>query len=232
MVLAAGLGERMRPLTEKIPKPLVKVCGTALIDFVLDKLAAAGVECAVVNVHHFAESIERHLAGRLRPKIVISNEREKLLGTGGGVAKCLEQLGNVPFFHVNSDSIWLDGVHSNLDRLAENFDVQRMDGLLLLAPAAGSVGYAGRGDFSMQPDGRLLHRAEREVVPFVYAGAALLAPALFANAPDGPFALTQMFRRAEERGRLFGLRLEGLWMHVGSPEAIAAAEAAIVSSAA
>lgn len=232
MVLAAGLGERMRPLTEKIPKPLVKVCGTALIDYVLDKLAAAGVERAVVNVHHFADKIERHLAGRTRPQIVVSNEREKLLGTGGGVVRCLGQLGNAPFFHVNSDSIWLDGVHPNLDRLAGNFDVQRMDGLLLLAPVAGSVGYAGRGDFSMQPDGRLLRRSEREVVPFVYAGAALLAPALFANAPPGPFALTQVFRRAEEQGRLFGLRLEGLWMHVGTPEAIAVAEAAIVSSAA
>ncbi len=232
MVLAAGLGERMRPLTEKIPKPLVKVRGKPLIDYVLDKLAAAGVERAVVNVHYFADSLESHLAGRSRPQIVISDEREKLLGTGGGVAKCLARLGDAPFFHVNSDSIWRDGAEPNLERLAVNFDPQNMDALLLLAPVAASIGYSGHGDFSMRPDGRLASRAERETVPFVYAGAALLSPSLFAGAPAGAFALTRLFRQAEEKGRLFGLRLEGLWMHIGTPEAIAAAETAMISSAA
>ena len=232
MVLAAGLGERMRPLTDKIPKPLVRVYGTALIDYVLDKLAAAGVERALVNVHYLAGAIESHLAVRKRPRIVISDEREKLLGTGGGVVKCLDQLGNAPFFHVNSDSIWLDGAHPNLNRLADHFDSRRMNALLLLAPVASSVGYAGGGDFSMRPDGRLVSRAQGEIAPFVYAGAAILSPALFADAPAGAFALTRLFRHAENKGRLFGLRLEGLWMHVGTPEAIAAAEAAIISSAA
>ena len=232
MVLAAGLGTRMRFLTEERPKPLVAVGGKPLIDHVLDKLAAAGVETTVVNVHYFADQIEQHLAGRREPQIVISDERGGLLGTGGGVAKALPQLGDEPFFHVNSDTIWIDGVTPNLRRLAHAFDVNAMDALLLLAPTTTSIGYSGLGDFAMTADGRLRRRAEREVVPFVYAGVAVLSPALFADAPDGVFPLTQLFRRAEEAGRLHGLRLEGLWMHVGTPEAVAAAEAAILASAA
>jgi len=232
MVLAAGLGTRMRFLTEARPKPLVAVGGKPLIDHVLDKLATAGVETAIVNVHYFADQIEQHLAGRRAPQIVISDERGGLLGTGGGVAKALPQLGDAPFFHVNSDTIWIDGVTPNLRRLAHAFDVNAMDALLLLAPTTTSIGYSGLGDFAMTADGRLRRRAEREVVPFVYAGVAVLGPALFADAPEGVFPLTQLFRRAEEAGRLHGLRLEGLWMHVGTPEAVAAAEAAILASAA
>ena len=163
---------------------------------------------------------------------MISDERGGLLGTGGGVAKALPQLGDAPFFHVNSDTIWIDGVTPNLRRLAHAFDVNAMDALLLLAPTTTSIGYSGLGDFAMTADGRLRRRAEREVVPFVYAGVAVLSPALFADAPEGVFPLTQLFRRAEEAGRLHGLRLEGLWMHVGTPEAVAAAEAAILASAA
>jgi len=227
MVLAAGLGTRMRFLTEARPKPLVAVGGKPLIDHVLDKLATAGVETAIVNVHYFADQIEQHLAGRRAPQIVISDERGGLLGTGGGVAKALPQLGDAPFFHVNSDTIWIDGVTPNLRRLAHAFDVNAMDALLLLAPTTTSIGYSGLGDFAMTADGRLRRRAEREVMPFVYAGVAVLGPALFADAPEGVFPLTQLFRRAEEAGRLHGLRLEGLWMHVGTPEAVAAAEAAI-----
>jgi N-acetyl-alpha-D-muramate 1-phosphate uridylyltransferase len=232
MVLAAGLGERMRPLTERIPKPLVQVGGKALIDYGLDRLAEAGVEKAVVNVHYLADQIERHVAGRKRPRIVISDERAGLLGTGGGVVKALPELGDAPFFHINSDSIWIDGVNGNLSRLAATFDPAQMDVLLLLAPAAISIGYQGRGDFAMATDGRLRKSAEREVVPFVYAGAALLLPSLFADSPTGAFGLTRMFDRAAERGRLHGLRLDGLWMHVGTPDAIALAEAAILESAA
>jgi MurNAc alpha-1-phosphate uridylyltransferase len=231
MVLAAGLGERMRPLTDRIPKPLVAVDGKPLIDHVLDRLAAAGVERAVVNVHYLADQIERHLAGRQQPRVVIADERAKLLDTGGGVVKALDKLGREPFFHVNSDSIWIDGAKPNLDRLAAGFDPARMDALLLLAPAADSIGYSGRGDFTMRPDGRLQRRAEREVAPFVYAGAAVFAPALFAGAPEGAFSLTRLFDRAAEAGRLYGLRLEGIWMHVGTPDAIATAEAAIKASA-
>lgn len=232
MVLAAGFGERMRPLTNRLPKPLVQVGGKALIDYGLDQLAEAGVEKAVVNVHYLADQIERHLAGRQRPRVVISDERAALLGTGGGVVKALPELGDAPFFHVNSDSIWIDGVKGNLSRLAEAFDPARMDALLLLAPAAMSIGYQGRGDFAMASDGRLRKRPEREVVPFVYAGAALLASELFAGAPAGAFGLTKMFDEAAEAGRLHGLRLEGLWMHVGTPEAIKLAEDAILESAA
>jgi MurNAc alpha-1-phosphate uridylyltransferase len=232
MVLAAGLGTRMRTLTEARPKPLVCVDGKPLIDHVLDKLAAAGVETAVANVHYFADQIEQHLAARRAPRIVISDERSDLLGTGGGVVKALPLLGDAPFFHVNSDTIWIDGVTPNLARLARAFDEKEMDALLLLAPTATSVGYSGRGDFAMAPDGRLRRRAERDVVPFVYAGVAILSPALFKGAPAGVFPLTQLFHRAEEAGRFFGLRLEGVWMHVGTPEAVAAAEAAILASAA
>ena len=230
MVLAAGLGTRMRPLTERRPKPLLEVGGKALIDHVLDRLADAGVERAVVNVHHFAEQIERHLAARTKPHIVISDERGLLLGTGGGVVKALSALGEAPFFHINSDTIWIDGVKPNLTRLAEAFDPTAMDALLLLAPTIGSIGYAGRGDFVMAPDGRLRRRGEREVAPFVYAGAAILTPALFAGAPAGEFPLTDLFERAAHAGRLHGLRLEGLWMHVGSPDAVVSAEAAIRAS--
>jgi MurNAc alpha-1-phosphate uridylyltransferase len=231
MVLAAGKGERMRPLTDDVPKPLVKVAGKALIDHVLERLAEASVERAVVNVHYLADQIEGHLKGRTRPKIVISDERDELLDTGGGVVKALGKLGKEPFFHLNSDTIWLDGVRPNLARLADAFDPARMDALLLLAPSATSIGYSGRGDFLMRPDGRLERRGEREVAPFVYAGAAIFSPALFAGAPAGAFSLTKLFARAQEAGRLFGLRLEGVWMHVGTPDAIAGAEAAIMASA-
>lgn len=232
MVLAAGYGERMRPLTEQMPKPLVKVAGKALLDHVLDRLAAAGVEKAVVNVHYLADQIERHVAGRALPRVVISDERGQLLDTGGGVVKALPELGIQPFFIINSDSIWIDGVHDNLLRLAAVFDPADMDALLLLAPTATSIGYAGRGDFAMASDGRLRGRRERDVLPFVYAGAAIFAPALFAGAEARPFSLTRLFDRAAESGRLFGLRLEGVWMHVGTPDAIALAEAAILASAA
>ena len=232
MVLAAGLGTRMRAFNGQIPKPLVKVGGKVLIDYVLDRLAEQGVERAVVNVHHLADQIERHLATRQRPKIVLSDERRELLGTGGGVVKALADLGPAPFFHINSDTIWIDGVKPNLGQLAAAFDPASMDALLLLAAAVTSIGYSGRGDFRMAPDGRLTRRAEREVVPFVYAGAAILAPAFFAGVPDGPLSMSPLFARAAEAGRLFGLRLEGVWMHVGTPDAVMAAEAAILASAA
>jgi MurNAc alpha-1-phosphate uridylyltransferase len=232
MVLAAGLGTRMRPFNGSIPKPLVKVGNKSLIDYVLDRLALAGVEQAVVNIHHMADQIERHLAGRQRPRIVFSDERSELLGTAGGIVNALPLLGAEPFYLVNSDTIWIDGVNSNLSRLAAAFDPERMDGLLLLAPTATSIGYTGRGDFKMAPDGKLTRRGEREVVPFVYAGAAILAPAFVAGVPPGPSSMSPLFDRAVESGRISGLRLEGVWMHVGTPEAVSAAEAAIVDSAA
>ena len=232
MVLAAGLGTRMRPLTDMLPKPLVPVAGKPLIDHVLDKLADAGVTQAVVNVHYKADQIEAHLKSRMEPRIVISDERGELLDTGGGVVKALPHLDSAPFIHMNSDTLWIEGVTPNLSRLAAQFDTARMDVLLLLASTATSIGYDGRGDFTMAPDGRLSRRAEHQIVPFVYAGAAILNPVIFADAPAGKFSLNRLFDRAAEAGRLFGLRLDGTWMHVGTPEAIKTAEAAILESVA
>ena len=232
MVLAAGLGLRMRPLTDRMPKPLIPVAGRPLLDHVLDKLGDAGVTEAVVNVHYLGEQIIEHVASRRRPRVTISDERNQVLGTGGGVVKALPLLGDAPFFHVNSDTMWIDGVRSNLLRLAETFDPTRMDILLLMAPTASSIGYGGRGDYAMLPDGALRTRREHQVVPFVYAGAAIMSPAIFADAPAGEFSLTKMFDSANEQERLFGLRLDGVWMHVGTPDAIPAAEEAFLESVA
>jgi len=227
MMLAAGLGVRMKPLTDTKPKPLVEVAGKALIDHALDRLTAAGVETAVVNVHHMADALETHLKERKRPKIVISDERNALLDTGGGIVKVLQRLGPEPFLLMNSDSLWLEGAVPNLVRLGRAFDAARMHALLLLAPSAGAIGYRGRGDYAMDAQGTLHRRTEQERAPLVYAGAAVLSPHLFASVPAGAFPLTRLFDRAEADGRLYGLELEGKWMHVGSPEAIAAAEETI-----
>lgn len=232
MVLAAGLGLRMRPLTDHMPKPLVRVAGQPLLDHVLDKLAAAGVAEAVVNVHYLPDQIIAHTASRSRPRIIISDERNQVLGTGGGVVKALPLLGKEPFFLLNADTMWIDGVRPNLERLAETFDPARMDILLLMAPTTNSIGYPGRGDYGMLPDGALRKRREHQVVPFVYAGAAIMSPSLFADAPAGEFSLTKMFDRANEQERLFGLRLDGIWMHVGTPDAVRDAEEALLESVA
>jgi N-acetyl-alpha-D-muramate 1-phosphate uridylyltransferase len=232
MVLAAGLGLRMRPLTDHMPKPLVSVAGQPLLDHVLDKLAAAGVSDAVVNVHYLPDQITEHVKTRKQPRVIISDERDKVLGTGGAVVKALPLLGSEPFFHVNADTMWIDGVRPNLARLAETFDPSRMDILLLMAPTASSIGYGGRGDYSMLPDGALRQRREHQVVPFVYAGAAIMSPSIFADAPAGEFSLTRLFDRANEQERLFGLRLDGVWMHVGTPDAVQAAEEAFLESVA
>jgi MurNAc alpha-1-phosphate uridylyltransferase len=232
MVLAAGLGLRMRPLTDRMPKPLVPVAGSPLLDHVLDKLADAGVSETVVNVHYLPDQIIAHVAKRARPKVIISDERDVVLGTGGGVVKALPLLGNDPFFHLNADTMWIDGVRPNLARLAETFDPDRMDILLLMAPTANSIGYSGNGDYAMASDGTLRKRKENQVVPFVYAGVAIMSPSLFKDAPKGEFSLTRMFDRANEQERLFGLRLDGVWMHVGTPDAVHAAEDAFLASVA
>jgi MurNAc alpha-1-phosphate uridylyltransferase len=232
MVLAAGLGVRMRPLTDRMPKPLVRVAGRALLDHVLDKLGDAGASEAVVNVHYLPDQIIDHVAARARPRVIISDERDEVLGTGGAVVKALPLLGSAPFFHVNADTMWIDGVRPNLARLAEVFDPAHMDILLLMAPTTNSIGYGGRGDYAMLPDGALRKRREHQVVPFVYAGAAIMSPSLFADAPSGEFSLTKMFDRANEQERLFGLRLDGVWMHVGTPDAVYAAEEAFLASVA
>jgi N-acetyl-alpha-D-muramate 1-phosphate uridylyltransferase len=232
MILAAGFGVRMRPLTDHMPKPLVRVAGRALLDHVLDRLAEANVAEAVVNVHYLPDQIIDHVAARRSPRVTISDERDVVLGTGGAVVKALPLLGAQPFYHLNADTLWIDGVRPNLARLADAFDPARMDILLLMAPTATSIGYSGKGDFAMASDGALRKRKETEVVPFVYAGAAIMSPAIFADAPRGEFSLTKMFDRAGEQHRLFGLRLEGTWMHVGTPDAVTAAEEAYLASVA
>jgi N-acetyl-alpha-D-muramate 1-phosphate uridylyltransferase len=232
MVLAAGLGVRMRPLTERMPKPLVSVAGRPLLDHVLDKLRDAGVSEAIVNVHYLPDQIIEHVKARKRPRVIISDERDQVLGTGGAIVKALPLLGDAPFFHLNADTLWIDGVRANLTRLAEAFDPSRMDILLLMAPTAGSTGYDGNGDYAMLPDGSLRKRKEHQVVPFVYAGVAIISPAIFAHAPHGEFSLTKMFDAANEQERLFGLRLDGTWMHVGTPDAVGAAEEAFLESVA
>ncbi|HWT30950.1 MAG TPA: nucleotidyltransferase family protein [Propylenella sp.] len=232
MVLAAGLGKRMLPVSATTPKPLVEVGGKALIDHCLDGLAEAGVELAVVNIHHLADSIVAHLAGRRAPRIVISDERGLLLETGGGVRKALPLLGDEPFLLRNSDSFWIEGARPNLRWLVSGWDSGRMDVLLLLASTVRSVGYAGRGDFFLGKDGELTRRAERTVAPFAYAGAAILHPRLFDGAPDGAFSLNLLFDRAIEAKKMFGVRMDGLWINVETPAAVALAEQAIAASAA
>jgi len=230
MVLAAGIGKRMRPLTETTPKPLIKVGGRALIDYALDRLSAAGIERAVVNVHYLADLVEAHLAPRETPTIVIADERQELLETGGGLKKALPLLGDEPFLTVNSDSLWIEGPRPNLMRLIEAWNPERMDILQLLAPIATAVGYEGYGDFSIDPEGRLRRRRDREVTPFVYAGIAILKPELLAGTPDGPFSANLLYDRAIERGKLYGLRLDGEWLHVGDPQALKAAEERLAAS--
>jgi MurNAc alpha-1-phosphate uridylyltransferase len=193
---------------------------------------AVGIKRAVVNVHYLADRIEAHLKDRASPKIVISDERDALLETGGGIKRALPLIGDGAFLVRNSDSFWLEGVRPNLAWLASGWDDGRMDGLLLLASTVRSIGYSGRGDFVLDKEGRLSRRPERIVAPFVYAGAAILAPRLFENVPDGSFSLNLLFDRAIAAGRLFGVRLDGTWINVETPGSVTAASAAIAASAA
>jgi MurNAc alpha-1-phosphate uridylyltransferase len=229
MVLAAGLGTRMRPLTEQVPKPLVRLSGRALIDHVLDRIAEAGIEKAVVNVHYRADQIERHVAGRLRPKIVVSDERDALLDTGGGVARALPLLGRQPFLVHNSDTVWIERGPPNIARLMDRFDPAQMATLLLLAPREESLGYDGDGDFNLEADGRLSRRKPGERAHYVFAGVSIVQPDLFAGAPAPAFSLNAVWNRALAEGRLYGMSLDGIWMHVGDPAAVIAAEARIAA---
>jgi MurNAc alpha-1-phosphate uridylyltransferase len=223
MVLAAGLGTRMAPLNNGLPKPLVQLGGRALIDHVLDRHVEAGIARAVVNVHHKADLIEAHLRGRHAPRIEISDERGRLLDTGGGVKRAVPRLGSGPFLIHNSDSVWIEGVGSNLTRLFEAWNDHSMDCLMLLAVASESLGYQGRGDFAFEADGRIRRRVEQEIVPFAFTGVSLAHPRLLDGSPDGAFSLNLSWDRAIEAGRAFGLRMEGTWMHVGTPDALAQA---------
>jgi MurNAc alpha-1-phosphate uridylyltransferase len=230
MVLAAGLGKRMRPVTDTLPKPLVQVSGRALIDYALDRVTQAGIGKAVVNVHYLADLIEAHVRPRQRPKVLISDERGELLETGGGIKRALPLLGSKPFLLLNSDSLWIDGQNPNIRRLEDAWAPERMDILLLVAAGAESLGYEGRGDFFMDADGRLERRGGRDAAPFVYAGVAILKPQLFDDTPEGAFSLNRLFDRAIVAGRLFGSPLDGQWLHVGTPDAIAAAEERLAAS--
>jgi MurNAc alpha-1-phosphate uridylyltransferase len=209
-----------------MPKPLVPLAGRPLIDHVLDRLARAGVKTAVVNVHYLPEQLEAHLAARKgkAPDIVISDERGILFDTGGGAKKALPLLGRGPFFIHNADSVWSEGAAPALQRMLKLWNPATMDCLLLLAPVATSIGYGAKGDFSMTPDGRLERRGERQVVPFAFAGVSLCDERLFKDSPDGRFSLNLLWDRALAKGRLYGMRLDGTWMHVGTPEALAEAE--------
>jgi len=231
MVFAAGLGARMRPLTLTVPKPMIKIAGKPMIDHMLDRFVEAGVRVAVVNVHHLADQIEAHLSARKDIQIIISDEREALLDQGGGIAKALPLLGPEPFFVANTDALWIEGPRPNLSRLAEAWDPSRMDILLLVAASTASVGVDWPGDFLMAADGRLTRRAEREVAPFVYAGVGVMKPELFAAETRKVFPLAPFFYEAAKKGRLYGQRLDGIWLHVGVPEMIAKAEMTIAHSA-
>ncbi len=225
MVLAAGLGTRMRPLTDDRPKALVEVGGRALIDHVLDRLAEAGAERAVVNVHWFADRLEAHLRARGRgPEIVISDERAELLETGGGLKKARALLGDEPVFVANIDSVWIDRGDA-LGDLIRLWDPERMDAALLLARREGSIGFEGDGDFFLADDGRLAFRGDAASAPYAYMGVHITRPDYADGGPEGPFSLSPLWRRSAAEGRLFGCVLNGDWMHVGDPQARDQAEA-------
>ena len=224
MILAAGLGTRMRPLTETTPKVLVEVAGHGLIDRILDRLEEEGVETVVVNLHHLGDRVAGHLDGRRSPEILFSRE-EELLDTGGGVARALPLLGEAPFYVVLGDSLWLNGPTSALARMRGQWDGEAMDGLLLLHATVCAFGYDGPGDFMLEPGGAIARRSENLVSPYAFAGVQLLHPRLFAAAPRGPFSMRLLWDRAMAGGRLHGLVHDGEWFHVGSLEGRAAAEA-------
>jgi len=223
MVLAAGLGTRMRPLTDATAKPLLEVAGRSLLDRALDHLDAAGVETVVVNTHWQAERVRAALAARIRPAIIESHE-ETLLETGGAVVRALPHLGPEPFYVVNGDAFWLDGVTPALARLAAAFDPEACDAVLLVHRAAQVPAYTGRGDFAVDPLGRVRRPREREIVPYLFAGAQLAAPSLFAGAPEGPFSTNLLWDRAIEAGRLTAVVHDGIWLHLSTPEDLAEAE--------
>jgi MurNAc alpha-1-phosphate uridylyltransferase len=216
MVMAAGFGTRLRPLTDTVPKPMVKVMGRPMIDVVLDRLAEAGVERAVVNLHHLGHVIRDHLKDRKSPRLLFSEESE-ILETGGGIRKALPLLGKEPFFTVNAKIIWLNGREKALHRLARAWEDARMDSLLLLQPTVTAIGYDGPGDFMMDQEGRVTRRRQWQVAPFLYSGISICHPRIFAESPEGAFSLNLLWDRAIESQRLYGLRHDGQWYHVSTP---------------
>ncbi|MHB2267369.1 nucleotidyltransferase family protein [Aliihoeflea sp. PC F10.4] len=226
MVLAAGLGTRMRPITDTVPKPLVEVAGRTLLDRALDALEAVGVTRAVVNVHHLADRIEAHCRTRSTPGIVISDERAELLDSAGGIVRALPALGAEPFYLLNADTFWIDSDRPSLAALADAWDAAQMDMLLMLVPVSDTTGHGTKTDFLIGEEGRL-SRANGDPQGLVYAGAAIVDPAIFADAKAAPHSLNLYFDRAIEQGRLFSHVMEGHWITVGTPQAIGEAERAL-----
>lgn len=224
MVLAAGLGLRMRPLTDKLPKPLVTMHGRTLLDHAIDRLAEAGVRRVVVNTHYLGHLVTRHIEQRGTPEIVISDETDALLETGGGVKKALGLLGKAPFFVANADALWLNGYENACARMARQWNPDCMDALLLLHSTVTAYGYAGRGDFLIDPLGLVTRRPEMVVSPWLFTGLQILHPRLFKGAPDGPFSLNLLYDRAIEKNRLYGIVHDGEWFHIGTPEGLIRAE--------
>ncbi|WDA40858.1 nucleotidyltransferase family protein [Erythrobacter sp. BLCC-B19] len=226
MILAAGLGKRMRPLTASQPKPLVRVAGKALIDHALDRLKDAGIARAVVNVHYLADALEAHVLARAAPQVTVSDERALLLETGGGMVKALPKLPD-PFFALNADNIWLDGPKSAFHDLSRRWNPDEMDALLLVVPHARAMNFNGPGDFHMDPLGRLSRRRAGRIAPFIYTGIQLVSHRLMRDAPQGPFSTNLLWNRAMEEGRLYGISFTGLWFEVGTPQMIRPTEEAL-----
>jgi N-acetyl-alpha-D-muramate 1-phosphate uridylyltransferase len=231
MVMAAGLGKRMRPLTATRPKPLIEVAGRPLIDHVFDRLRSAGVGRAIVNVHYLADQLEAHLRARVKGMdLAISDERAQLLETGGGLVQARGLIGDQPFLCINSDNLWIDGPSDAIRLLAAQWDDARMDALLLLVPLARAYNHPGSGDFRLDPFGRITERRKPgRLAPFVFTGVQILSPRLIRDWPEGPFSTNLFWNRALEAGRLWGAVHQGLWFDVGSPQAIRAAETALAA---
>lgn len=226
MVMAAGMGKRMRPLTATMPKPMVRVAGKPLIDHALDRLAESGVSRAVVNVHYLADALEAHIKIRAVPKVEISDERDALLETGGGLIKAQDMLPD-QFFCLNADNIWLDGPKSAFHDLSSRWDPDKMDALLLLVSHARAENFNGKGDFHMDALGRLTRRKSGRIAPFIYTGIQLLSKRLLRDAPEGKFSTNILWNRAMDEGRLYGISFTGLWFEVGTPDAIGPTEDAL-----
>lgn len=226
MLMAAGLGKRMRPLTATRPKPLVKVAGKPLMDHALDRLVAGGIRKVVVNVHYLADTVEAHLQAHCNGvmQVAISDERRKLLETGGGLIHARDQLGDAPFFCANSDNLWVDGPQETLGMMRRIWDPDRMDALLLLVPLARATCHKGPGDFHMDANGRLTRRKTAHVAPFVFTGVQIMSPKLLVDPPSEVFSTNVFWNRAIEAGRLYGVSHQGLWFDVGTPQAIPVVE--------
>lgn len=231
MIMAAGLGKRMRPLTATKPKPLIAVAGKALLDHVLDRLRGAGVKKVVVNVHYLADAVEAHLASRKHGlEVVISDERKLLMETGGGLVQAADLIDSDPFLAINSDNLWIDGPADTLKLLASHWDDKKMDALLLLVPLARAQNHRGIGDFHMDRQGRLRRRDKSRVAPFVFTGIQILSKRLLRDAPTGPFSTNVLWNRAIAEGRCFGAVHQGLWFDVGTPASVRATESALVNA--